>query len=375
VATLNDTNYPPRDAQSGDAAIGWDSAQNTVGINIGEAASIDGIGQLPSQFGTPTIIIKDPLRASVEAASGGRATVMYDDLDQPSYMVRIPKFMRQDIHADFGTGVHPAFIVDGAEKPEIWIGMHQARVYNNRGCALPGLSPSVSLNWDQANTYCTNKGTGWHLMTNWEWAAVVLWVMKQIADGRQVSQPRGNTDDGRAHDALNETAMTTGTLGTTGDATLTGSGPNTWRHDLMPFGISDLVGNVWEWVGGLKLSDGSIFMPTDNNYTQADTSWADTGKDIASGSATTWKTATGILASGTYNSGYDDALMRSALILPANVTNQTNGSYWTNLSGERVPLRGGIWNNGSNAGLGAVNLGPERSLSGTDIGFRPAFVA
>lgn len=38
----------------------------------------------------------------------------------------------------------------------------------------------------------------------------------------------------------------------------------------------------------------------------------------------------------------------------------------------RMPLRGGNWNNGSNAGLGALNLNNARSNSNSNIGFRPA---
>ncbi len=38
----------------------------------------------------------------------------------------------------------------------------------------------------------------------------------------------------------------------------------------------------------------------------------------------------------------------------------------------RFPLRGGNWNNGSNAGLGMLNLNNGRSNSNSNIGFRPA---
>lgn len=38
----------------------------------------------------------------------------------------------------------------------------------------------------------------------------------------------------------------------------------------------------------------------------------------------------------------------------------------------RFPLRGGNWNNGSNAGLGMLNLNNGRSNSNNNIGFRPA---
>ena len=40
---------------------------------------------------------------------------------------------------------------------------------------------------------------------------------------------------------------------------------------------------------------------------------------------------------------------------------------------ERLPIRGGNWNNGSQAGVFALNLNNERSNRNTNIGFRPAF--
>lgn len=38
----------------------------------------------------------------------------------------------------------------------------------------------------------------------------------------------------------------------------------------------------------------------------------------------------------------------------------------------RLPIRGGNWNNGSNAGLFALNLNNARSNVNSNIGFRPA---
>jgi hypothetical protein len=39
---------------------------------------------------------------------------------------------------------------------------------------------------------------------------------------------------------------------------------------------------------------------------------------------------------------------------------------------KRLPIRGGNWNNGSNAGLGALNLNNARTNTNSNIGFRPA---
>ena len=323
----------------------------------------------------PTLIVPDTLRASVEAATGGRMTVLYDDQGYPSYMVRIPAFNREDIHSDFGTGRHPAFTVGGTDKAEIFVAAHQGYVHNNRALSLPGLDPTVNLDWDQAHTYCENKGSGWHLMTNWEWAAVVLWVMKQVTDSILPHQPRGNTDHGRAHDEYQEvgtrqdgTSYVPGNTSGSGRI-LTGSGPETWRHDLTVAGIADMVGNIWELVGGLKIIDGAIKMPNDNDYTMSDSSYPD--QDATISDSNPWNND-GVTVGG---SG-DAALLMSALLKPASaVTNTTNGRLYVNETDERVPRRGGHWNDGSNAGLAALYLYNTRSFSLSSLGFRPCYIA
>jgi hypothetical protein len=40
----------------------------------------------------------------------------------------------------------------------------------------------------------------------------------------------------------------------------------------------------------------------------------------------------------------------------------------------RLPLRGGNWNNGTDAGLGALNLNNRRPLVNANVGFRPALL-
>jgi len=357
----------------------------------------------PSQFESPTLSFPDTLRASVEAATGGKMTVLYDNQGYPSSMVRIPAFNMEDIDADLGTGRHPAFVVNGVDKAEIFIGAFQARNYNSRACSLPGLDPTVSATWDNASLYCTNKGSGWHLMTNWEWAAVSWWIIKQVDDSILAAQPRGNTNYGRAYDEYQETGTRQdGGTYDPGEALgnariLNGSGPLSFRHDGTIAGISDLVGNIWEWVGGLKLDDGRIYMPSDNYYSQVDTSWAatlayfendtgalqlsDTAGVVDASISVTWDALT-------MDAGYDGLAlatrkqMVAALIAPrltnaaaAPLTEEANGTLNANTSGERLPLRGGDWGYGAHAGVGALHLSFARSLWHPTIGFRPAFVA
>ena len=41
---------------------------------------------------------------------------------------------------------------------------------------------------------------------------------------------------------------------------------------------------------------------------------------------------------------------------------------------ERLPIRGGSWNNGADAGVAALNLNNRRVNVNSNIGFRPAFM-
>uniref|UniRef100_UPI0034E95519 hypothetical protein n=1 Tax=Enterococcus faecium TaxID=1352 RepID=UPI0034E95519 len=65
-------------------------------------------------------------------------------------------------------------------------------------------------------------------------------------------------------------------------------------------------------------------------------------------------------------------LLRRLLIESATTTT-VGGGLWCRNYGDRVPLRGGYWNNGSGAGLGALHLYGARSNTSRGGGFRPAF--
>lgn len=364
----------------------------------------------------PSIFVKDDLRASVEAATGGKITVLYTATGQPSYMNVIPKFNLEDIDPSLGTGVHPAFIVGGVEKSELFIGTYQGIVKNGELLSLPGVDPSVYHNYDTFVSFARANGPGWHCMTNAEWAAIALWCWKNGY------QPRGNTNYGQSRESGWETARRQDG-GKPGEKsglsrTLTGSGPVSWRHDNMPSGISDLCGNIWEWTPGMRLMDGEIQVLANNDAAlhsvdlgSESTSWkairATDGALVSPGTVNTLKydavssigggvvlsdsiahrlgevgddsnanNPTGLaLKSMTSKASVNvPALLKALGLFPVSSEGMKSDTIYMRNFGERLLFRGGIWSDGESAGVFSINLNNPRSGSSAGIGARPAFV-
>jgi hypothetical protein len=396
------------------------STDDTIDIAVGQTTSISTvpyqylINQLQSAMADNQQVIaaavsdietKDQAtyRNAVESASGGKNSVFWDAQGNPNVMVWINKFNSEDVNAEIlvktgvdlqlGTGTFPAFIKDGVELRGFWCAKYQASSGENGGCSvIAGAQPKASVNYDQARALCVNKGANWHMASNLEWCAVSF---LSLAYGQNV---RGNTSYGRSHTAKYETARRDDTLAS-GDTAGTGrtdcgTGPATWSHDGTIFGVFDLVGNVWEWVDQLLMQEGQIIAPLDNNPALLEAQWTAhavyldssgaTGGDAILNSVITNRTGDlGDNGSGNGASSnawavtakdasyIENTLMRQMAIESASAINLEGRFYFRNF-GERAPFRGGSWNAGSRAGLGALFFGHSRTFAGSDIGFRPA---
>lgn len=341
----------------------------------------------------------DDLKLSIEALSGGKNTVLFDDLGMPSVMVPFPKLKMSDLIAGGSENIHPAFSVDGVEKSVIYVSKYQNIVLNERGYSLPMRDPRASLNFDQAVAYCRNKGKGWSLTPYSLWSAIALWCRKNG------TMPRGNNNYGADHAYGHEKGVPTYYENGKIARCATGSGPNTWNHNWMPDGIADLNGNVWEWCAGIRLMNGEIqiipyanCMAADASMGASSTLWkaiAADGTLVEPGSAGTLKynyvsghiqlTSGDITPEDTWRGDtYQNMTLDSALTVPEIAKalliypDEPGGDYggdghYMNNSGERLPRCGGGWGNASNAGVFDVILNYPRSDSGTSIGFRSAY--
>lgn len=334
--------------------------------------------------------------------------ILYDDQGMPSFMVRVPKATYAELGLGESTDIFPAFIVNGTTVPEIYVSKYQNCVINNRAYSLGGVAPRTSVTFDQAFTYCQNKGAGWHVMTTLEWAAVMLWCeMNGFI-------PIGNNNYGKHGSESFYTAIPA-TFESDGrrQKILTGTGPETYFHDKTRGGIADLCGNVWEWVGGVRTVYGELQILVNNNAADVSKSQgASSGEWKAINAATgalvtpdgngttegsvkmdwissklTYSTTITDTGRGNHNCTFASVVFGESIGEAAQLLIQTLGFapkasnvlcashqvYFNNAEAERLFFRGGTYYNTA-GGLASFNGNYARSTSNGYIGFRSAFV-
>ena len=273
----------------------------------------------------------------------------------------------------------------GRKVSEYLISKYPNTLINGVPHSLPFQKPAVDINHDKAIELCEAKGPGWHLTTNDEWAALALWSWEHD------TLPTGNTNSGKSHSHPEQSGTT---YENSYGKTLTGSGPVAWNHDRTAEGVSDMCGNVWEHVGGIRFLNGQVQVIPNNGAAAG----ADQSKDsqeweaiyTADGDPIYFNPREGeifVEPTEAEDKDYDgvrfteleaksldipEQLIRLALFPPNGY--ESDEYFWIDNDGERCVVRGGHWYRGANAGVFSLDGGNSRSHSGAGIGFRSAYV-
>lgn len=251
--------------------------------------------------------------------------------------------------------------------------------------SLPFQKPAVDVNFDEAVQLCESKGPGWHLLTNDEWAALARQSWEND------TMPTGNTASGKSHSHPEQT-------GTTYDGgygkTLTGSGPVAWNHDRTAEGVSDMCGNIWEHVGGIRFLNGQVQVIPDNGAAAGADQSADSkewqaiytadgdpvyfnprgGEIFVEPTEAEDKDYDGVRFTDLEAKGLDvpDKLIELGLYPLAGY--ESDEFFWIDNNAERCVYRGGRWGTGASAGVFYLSGHYSRSYSHTYLGFRSALV-
>lgn len=327
----------------------------------------------------------DSLKFATEGISGGKTTIIMDNVDLPSFMNPFYKMTNAQL---FGGSevVHSAWKQGTVEKEVFYASKFINCVVDGRAYSWPNVIPAHSYDFDTEMGFCNAKGLHWHQMSFAEWAAIVHLMHKTGYE------PRGNTNYGKSHSHTYEV----GAKDSTG-RTATGSGPVTWNHDGTPGGICDFVGNVWKRLSGSRIVNGEIQIMEGNapalqvSHADASTAWKAIKPDgslVAPGTSGTLRfnasgnIGTAVVTTGASSKAFSAIAAADSITLPeiirelllAPVEGVANvGNFWWNLEGERVPIRGGSCDDASYAGASALALDRLRSFVYGFIGFFSAY--
>ena len=197
--------------------------------------------------------------------SGGTAAPFvgpYEDADAGT-VIDVPQFTYNGVvYGGFTVQQFPTSqpnATDADDNPDVADG---AAVGATKADSKVDVSPWREITFLEARKACANIGTGWHLITAFEWASLAYFA---LANGTQPHGPNANTDPPSDSQYPAETGTLDAALHARNAAyhsALPGSGPLTWslNHRGNIYGLN---GVIWQW------NDGLFLLPENQNDNSA----------------------------------------------------------------------------------------------------------
>lgn len=273
-----------------------------------------------------------------------------------------------------GFKVHPAFIVNGAEKDKIYVSAYDACIYDtsddtfktnessspsdsllNTGklFSKSGLVPARSISWTDSRTLAQNNGTGWQQSyINTVSATQLLMIIEYGQFNMQTALGNGYVN-GSAAKASGSTDSLGNASGVADDTSIS------YR------GEEDFWGNIGTWIDGLVLINHVIYT-TDHDFTSPSTSEPYTMSGYSGNGV-----FLGCISKFSYNSNIDHIFVANEF---DGDDNQPVGDYSRSLSGSFVGLFYSYWGGGSNGGPFCLYLSYSSSHRSSVCGARVVFI-
>ena len=271
--------------------------------------------------------------------------------------------------------VHPAFNY-GQEVSGIWVAKFEASPegattstsnseYNGTGKKLqvkPGVSSWRSITISNIYDVCKNYNSALnsHMMKNDEWGAVAY--MSKSKYGKQNEEVWINNSSSYITGSAGNSASASGNTGTTTDYTSTQGVKASTTGTV--YGVYDMSGGAWEYVAGyVNNGHGNL-----TNY----------GSSLVNGDAKTknvYSKASSDSYENNYNansSKYGDAVYETSTNGSGSTSWYGDYSYFPNTSSPFFK-RGGVYHNGTNAGVFYFYY--HNGVSNSGASFRPVLVA
>lgn len=284
-------------------------------------------------------------------------------------MVKIPKFwfkrwrsgnteyIQIADKAKDGFAVHPAFKHNGKEQDHIYVGAYKMTASYK---SVKNAAPLVNQTRDVMRKGAAGRGTGYSLIDIATLSAIqMLFLVEYATNNSQNAVGRGYCDS-------NSSALNTGTCDNVTGLTGIPAGTD-GKVDVVYRGIEGIWGNVREWVDGVNMNDGALYVCNDQSKYADNTA---EGYTALSEKAPT--TGSGYIMKETYDTTNPHVMLPLVVTGGSETTGYCDYGYFSSVW--RVFVSGGNWADGSIAGLFYALLYYDSSNSNAYLGSRLLYI-